>query len=232
MRDDVNHPGDVPSSGIAALAGAHGGRIDHHDGHDRWWITDPDPDAERDAAAAGLTVSRRLYQVRRPLPLDEADVADVIPTRAFDPARDTDAWLAINNAAFDWHPEQGHWTAATLASKMAEPWFDVDGFRIAEIDGEMAAFCWTKVHDDHDPRLGEIYVVAVDPRRRGTGLGSAMTVAGLDWLWRERSTPIGMLYVEHDNHAALAVYSRLEFDIHSTDVAFEPADSHLPFGAP
>ena len=108
---------------------------------------------------------------------------------------------------------------------MAEPWFDLDDFRIADLDGTMAGFCWTKVHPETatEPRLGEIYVIAVAPARVGTGLGTALTVAGLDWLWTRRHTPVGMLYVESDNDRALATYRRLGFRIHSTDVAFEPA---------
>src|SRR4051794_20109200 len=226
MSSDAAHS---PPLDMIELVALYGGRTDLHEGHERWWITDPDSAAEDAAGEAGLVETRRLFQMRRPLPLDP--LPDVIETRAFDPDRDVDAWLAINNAAFSWHPEQGHWTAAMLEARMSEPWFDPEGFRIADVDGAMAGFCWTKVHADQDPALGEIYVVAIDPARRGTGLGSAMTVAGLDWLWTERRTPIGMLYVEHDNHAALAVYGRLGFAVESAEVAYEPADAHLPFGS-
>ncbi|MFN8053391.1 MAG: mycothiol synthase [Acidimicrobiales bacterium] len=197
------------------------------DGADRWWVTDPDDAARAAAAERGLVATRRLFQMRRPLPLGSTDpiVSDpVVPTRAFDPDRDVDDWLAINNAAFSWHPEQGGWTRATLEARMQEPWFDLEGFRIGTdaSTGAMTGFCWTKVHADHDPVLGEIYVIAVAPAHAGRGLGRALTIAGLDWLWRERRTPVGMLYVEADNDRALATYRHLGFEVHATDVLFTP----------
>ena len=226
--------GPSPDDAVADAAARHGGRLDDRDGHTRWWITDPDSSAEDTAAHLGLVERRRLYQMRRPLPLDppstgtpdDAPPLPTIDTRAFDPERDADAWLAINNAAFAWHPDQGGWTRETLDARMAEPWFDLADLRVADIDGAMAGFCWTKVHpggsrDDATEALGEIYVIAIAPARAGAGLGTAFTVAGLEWLWSEHRTPIGMLYVEADNDRALATYRRLGFTVHSTDVSFE-----------
>ena len=129
------------------------------------------------------------------------------------PGEDDDAWLAVNNRAFAWHPEQSGWTRSTLDAKVAEPWFDPDGFLLHEIDGELAAFCWTKVHDDTSPPLGEIFVIAVDPAFHGRGLGRELTLAGLDWL-SARGLGTAMLYVEADNVPARTMYEQLGFTIH------------------
>jgi mycothiol synthase len=186
----------------------------------RWWVHGAEDRHTAMAQEVGLAPVRSLFQMRRPLPADQS--TDVV-TRSFRPGEDDDAWLEVNNRAFAWHPEQGGWTHDELARRMAEPWFDADGFLLHERDGRLAGFCWTKVHPatTTDPALGEIYVIAVDPDFVGLGLGRAMTLAGLQHLAGE-GLPVGMLYVESDNDPAVGLYRDLGFDIHQTDTAFEP----------
>jgi len=185
----------------------------------RWWVEATSDRHVEAAERAGLAPVRRLRQLRRPLPLEET--TDLV-TRPFRPGVDDDAWLAVNNRAFAWHPEQGGWTKETLQGRLAEPWFDAPGFLLHEADDRLAGFCWTKVHDDEDPPLGEIYVIAVDPDFVGHGLGRALTVAGLRHL-ADRGLTVGMLYVEADNAPALALYESLGFTSHHTTTAFEGA---------
>jgi mycothiol synthase len=181
------------------------------------WVTEPTADDDDVLASVGFVPSRDLFELRVPLPLDETtDLA----WRPFEPGRDDEAWLAVNNRAFDWHPEQGGWTLPMLRERLAEPWFDPAGFLVHERDGRLAGFCWTKVHDDHDPPLGEIYVIAIDPDFAGAGLGRALTVAGLDWLHRARAVSTGMLYVDGSNTRAVALYDKLGFRRHHLDRAY------------
>lgn len=181
-----------------------------------WWVFEPTRAHVDLAASLGLRQGRRLLQMRRPLPLgDSTDLA----TRSFRPGVDESAWLAVNNRAFSAHPEQGGWDLETLRAREREAWFDPEGFRIHERDGRIAAFCWTKVHHDHEPVLGEIYVIAVDPDFHGLGLGRAVTLAGLDHLARV-GVPMAMLFVDADNAAALGLYRELGFEVHRTDCAF------------
>jgi mycothiol synthase len=182
------------------------------------WLSAPDEVDDAVARGAGLAPTRRLLQMRRPLP---TGMALEVATRAFRPGEDEDAWLAVNNRAFAAHPEQGGWTRAMLARREAEPWFDPAGFRLHERDGRLAAFCWTKLHPagGGDPPMGEIYVIAVDPDFQGLGLGRQLTLAGLDAI-TARGLDVGMLYVDESNRGAVSLYAALGFVVDHTDVAY------------
>lgn len=189
----------------------------------RWWCREVTPGQERVAKGSGLVEVRRLHQMRVPLPIG---ATTDLPVRPFRPGVDDLAWLEVNNRAFAWHPDQGGWTPERLTSQIAEAWFDAEDFLIHEDPaGTIAGFCWTKYHRDHEPPLGEIFVIGVDPTRQARGLGRALTIAGLSQLWRHHAPPLGMLYVEHDNATAVSLYRSLGFAVHHDDVAFELADA-------
>jgi mycothiol synthase len=216
----------------AALDAAPGHRL-------RLWAHGDHPAARALARSMGLTEVRRLEQWRRSLrvPLPDAPLPAGVQLRAFRPGEDDEAWLVLNAAAFAHHPEQGSWTLADLHARMAESWFDPAGFLLAEENGALIGFHWTKIHGDDrqaDPRrihgsrgdhdhghepIGEVYVVGVRPDQQGRGLGRALTVAGLKHL-RDRGLGTAMLYVESDNEPARTVYRGLGFTRWDTDVMF------------
>jgi mycothiol synthase len=186
-------------------------------GHIHLWVPKPTADTDAMAAASGLGRGRDLYQMRRPLPLE--DDRPKVDTRPFEPGRDEKAWLGVNNRAFASHPEQGGWTLDTLLEREGEPWFDPPGFLLHERDDRLAASCWTKVHRDERPQLGEIYVISVDPDFQGLGLGRALVLAGLDHLARLGLT-VGMLYVDAANETAVSLYRGLGFTVDHVDRAY------------
>lgn len=185
-------------------------------GHVHLWVSHPTEEHDRLAERHGLHRGRDLLQLQVPLPLTATTDLDV---RSFRPGVDEAAWLEVNNRAFDWHPEQGGWTMATLERREQEDWFAPEGFLLHERDGRLAGFCWTKVHGDHRPPLGEIYVIAVDPDFHGLGLGRSLTVAGLQSL-HARGVTRGMLYVDADNTAAVGLYESLGFRLDHVNRAY------------
>ncbi len=198
----------------------------------RLWAHGDLPGAARLARRAGYARVRALWQMRRSLQtrIGQPRFAEGVTVRTFVPGQDEDAWTALNRRAFVGHPEQGTWTRADLDLREREPWFDPDGFFLAEREGKLAGFHWTKIHgedlghDDghhHEP-IGEVYVVGVDPRERGTGLGRALTITGLRYL-RSRGLFQVMLYVDETNTAAIGLYEALGFSHWGTDVMYAAA---------
>ena len=207
---------------LAAEAGGEGLRL---------WAHGDLPAATRLAAAAGFVRSRALWQMRRSLQtrIDKPELADGISVRTFRLGEDEDAWVALNHRAFSRHPEQGAWTREDLDLREREPWFDPDGFFLAERAGQLVGFHWTKIHGGHDTNgdadghaheaIGEVYVVGVDPAERGSGLGRALTLVGLGYL-RGRGLAQVMLYVDETNTPAIGLYESLGFTHWDTDVMF------------
>ena len=190
----------------------------------RVWAHGNHPAAKALAAASGYEPVRSLCLMRRELsaPLPEYEVPAGVTLRPFRPGADDEAWLGVNARAFASHPEQGQMTRRDLSERMAEPWFDPQGFLVAEdaATGEVLGFHWTKVHSDGPRPAGEVYVVGVDPAAQGRRLGSVLTLAGLHHL-RSAGLDEVFLYVEGDNEPALAVYSRLGFEQADVDVLYE-----------
>ena len=213
---DPHHRYEMATIGPEMLSAAMDVVRSEGGGSVHWWVFEATSIHHRLATDIGLHPTRLLHQMRRPLP---AGLAFRVDTHAFRPGVDEDRWLRVNNRAFAAHPEQGGWDAATLLARESEGWFDAGGFLLHERDGELAGFCWTKIHADREPPLGEIYVIAVDPAFHGLGLGRELTLAGLDWMARKGVT-VGMLHVDADNLAAVTLYRSLGFETHSDSQAF------------
>jgi mycothiol synthase len=203
---------------VLALAGGHGVRI---------WAHGDLPGTEALARSFRLTKIRTLWQLRMPLdqvPATDPVFPDGVTVRTFVPGADEAAWLEVNHRAFAHHPEQGSWTIEDLRLREAEPWFDPAGFFLAERDGGIVGFHWTKVHQPATaiPPIGEVYVVGVDPGQQGGGLGRALTQTGLAHLSSLGLAEV-LLYVDEDNPAAVKMYTGLGFGRWSTDVMYRHA---------
>ena len=191
------------------------------------------------ASRDGYSAVRELWSMRRPLLPDDGSLPavalpDGFTARHFIIGQDENAWLRVNARAFANHSEQGRLTRHDLDLRVAEPWFDTTGFILVEDARDavpvLAASHWTKIVPSARPRVkptqGEVYVVGVDPAYQGLGLGRAVTILGLEHL-RKRGVTEAVLYVDGDNKAAVATYTRLGFTRFSLDVMYSPAVAPL-----
>ena len=131
----------------------------------------------------------------------------------FNTATHKQAWLDLNNKVFAHHEDQGNWAMADLENRMAEPWFDPQGFFLATQKGEIEGFVWTKIHQDlvnQDP-VGELYVIGVDPEEHSKGIGKTVCNEGLIYL-RSKGIKESILYVDADNEAGKGLYTSLGFN--------------------
>src|SRR4051812_14634706 len=101
---DPHHRDALATIGADLLEAALGVVRAEGGGHVHLWVNKPTEQHDVAATEAGLIPGRDLYQMRRPLPVGEA--YDLV-TRPFVVGADDEAWLAVNNRAFSWHPEQG-----------------------------------------------------------------------------------------------------------------------------
>jgi mycothiol synthase len=177
------------------------------------WSHGNHPAAARLAASRGWERVRDLWVMRRPAgtPVPDVEVSGV-EIRGYR-ATDADELLRVNAAAFADHPEQGAMDLPNLERRMAEPWFDPAGLLVADTGSGLAGFHWTK---QHSHAQGEVYVVGVDPSAQGTGLGRALTAAGLHHLDGLGVSEV-ILYVEATNTRAVALYGKLGFTHHAVD---------------
>lgn len=188
-------------------------------GHVHLWVFKPSAIHDAVAHQLGLHRGRDLLHMRVTLPVrNDVPLPDGISVRGFDPGRDEDAWLDLNNRAFAEHPEQGGWDRETFERRMREPWFDAQDLLLAtDGDGTLVGSNWTKL--DHDRKVGEIYVIGVDPSQHSVGLGKALAVRGLEHM-AQRGMREATLYVDGANEKAVALYRKIGFEQDHLDRAY------------
>ena len=148
----------------------------------------------------GFIRVRDLAHFKIALPLHPARHA--LQTRMFN-ASDAAEVLRVNRAAFASHREAASLDEAELGRLMAQEGMGSDGFLLAQEDGRIVGFCWTRVHADGD---GEIFRIAVSPEAQGRGLGRSLVLAGFDRLAGHFGLSKGTLWVDLSNEGAVALY--------------------------
>lgn len=153
-----------------------------------------------------------------------------------------ESWIAANNQAFSWHPEQGGWDRDRLHRSMEAEWFDPQDVIFlwdvgaagssagaaaapgAAVDKQpvLAGFHWTKWHGvaaETDTATGEVYVIALASEYQGRGLSGYLLRRGIKQMVNKGATEV-ILYVEKDNESAVRVYEKSGFDIAENHVVY------------
>jgi mycothiol synthase len=165
----------------------------------------------------GFRIERELLQMRMALPC--AQRATPVRDVKIAPFHEADAaaWVEVNNRAFAGHPENGTWTVETLMARTQLSWFDAAGLLMGWSGSRLIGFCWTKMHPG---RLGEIYVVGVDPDWQGRSVGRYLTLEGLRYLHEKRGAGTAMLYVDATEARAVRMYGSIGFAVDHVDRSF------------
>jgi mycothiol synthase len=192
------------------------------------WVHRVEDPATTLAARMGLAVQRELAFMAREL-AERPEVPEApegVELRAYRPEADADDLLAVNNAAFADHPENGGWDADELAERTGRDWFDPAGLILAWRGEELLGFHWTKWHSHdsdehpaHEP-VGEVYVLGIAPSAQGLGLGRLLLRAGLAHL-HDRGCRRAMLYVDASSTGAVALYRSEGFAAEYREVCYE-----------
>jgi mycothiol synthase len=193
------------------------------------------------ASRLGFTIQRELAFMARPM--NQAPPEPTIPDGVlFRPYRidvDDEEFLRVNNAAFEGHPENGGWNADEFVQRRSLDWFEPAGLILAWREDRCVGFHWTKWHSHesdevpaHEP-VGEVYVLGVEPRKQGTGLGRALLQAGLRHL-HSRGCRQAILYVDRASAGPVKLYESEGFTTSHLEVCYcdsVPAEqSHVDAG--
>jgi mycothiol synthase len=161
------------------------------------------PEQQLAAQALGYEAFRDLLLMTVALPAVPSEAVPGYHLRRFRPGADEEKVARLNNRAFAGHRENSHMSGDVIRSRERVEWFSAAGFLIAEDEEGIAGFCWTKLERG---RVGEIYLIGVDPAHHGRGLGRWLLSAGLDHLHRDRGAVTGQLWTDGGNPAVRHLY--------------------------
>jgi len=158
------------------------------------------------AKRLGYRETRAVLRMTGPIPEETTGPPSLVSIGTMRPG-DIGAIIAVNNRAFPGHPEQGAMSGEDFALLMNQPWFTPEGVLIAREGERVAGFCITKYEGD---RIGEIFVIAVDPTDQHSGVGRSLVGAGFEAL-RRRGVETVKVWVDDSNEIAVRFYGSFGF---------------------
>jgi ribosomal-protein-alanine N-acetyltransferase len=103
----------------------------------------------------------------------------------------------------------------------SQPWpyaaferlLDAPGFLVAEDDDEVVGYVVADTLRDHGAPVGHVKDIAVEPDRRGEGIGRTLLSQALMRLFVEGADRV-KLEVREGNRAAQSLYEGFDFEVH------------------
>jgi mycothiol synthase len=170
-----------------------------------------------------LSMKKQLSQDPRPFVVssekNNGAETEKVSIRPFQTGKDENTWLELNKRAFAIHKEQGKWGLGDFLYREGKPWFDPAGLLILEIENRPSGFCWTKILRQRPVPpydIGEIYILGLDARYRGHGLGKTLLLAGIGFLEKSGISTC-YLYTDSANETAIHLYQSLDFTLDHQD---------------
>lgn len=182
-----------------------------------------------DLSHLGLDTQYFLAHMARPaanLP-SIPQIPDGVVIRAFT-WDDLEAFVELNNAAFTSHEDQSGWSLEKARARLSQDWVRFDELFLAEENGDLLAFHWTKRHTtDEGTPAGEVYIIGVHPKAQGRGLGKVMLLTGLHALVNGGAEVLD-LWVNENEEVPYTLYQTMGFEPIHRSQSFTGHTPRLP----
>jgi mycothiol synthase len=172
-------------------------------------------DAQSFLTALGFKFVRRYQRMRRgPQPsADPANAPGVELSRLQE--GDHQVLSVLQNASFATHFGFSPNDPDDIRHRLHLPGTSPEDVVAARKDGEVVAYCWTRVEDGKEGLTGAVWMTGVQPSHQGTGLGRIILRAGLQHMLAQNVRYIE-LEVDEENGSARHLYITEGFeDIHA-----------------
>lgn len=130
--------------------------------------------------------------------------------RAWEPVFDSIKRVMASELYLEFYPDGWRASQQTAVEDVCAA--DDMHVRVAVEDGQVIGFVAIKLH--HESKLGEIYMIAVDPDAQRRGVGAALTSFAVEWM-KEAGMTVAMVETGTDagHGPARRTYERAGFGL-------------------
>lgn len=186
-------------------------------------ISEKNADAKIVLAKLGFEFVRRFLQLRldmvRVLP---QDTHQAVPQYRHIQRGDEYELAQIQNRSF-----AGSWgynpnTVEELVYELNSSNCSTEEIKLACEGDKAIGYCWTRTISEigRNERIGQIFMLGVDPAYRGKGIGKGVLFNGLSYL-KSKGRQVTELTVDSENKIACNLYRSVGFEFHNSNMWYE-----------